>query len=537
MRTRRWRWPQIVSAVVATLLLLGESASAETVVARRRLGNNSEGLTYDPHNDRAVAIDGNDVIGIALNPLDAIVLATMRNETGGIHGIGFRKLFDVLALPLEARVPRGIAYVPPLHRYFFTTDFAAGLGNFYSTDEEGHAFPPIVLKGLSHPVDFWEGITWIPPGAPAHGGTLAALGGSNDDDLSHLFYVRLDGTVEAEVIPQPGTPLETFFCAVAYWPAHPGQLVLTDCSSGIFAMDGQTGAMVGDGALAENPVGVADAEGVIIRRNGSFMVSGYAEGRLHAYDHALHRKPSDDRLYTLGLGASIGFLAWNFDTNEFLALNQASNDVYAVSADLQSARKIFNVAVTNETSIAGSISYLGNNQVAFGNRANPRGIEIAQLISDQPDVFPSGMSLSRLVFPAGPDFPPGAAFRPRGFSLLDPNTFVVRVVGDTSALKVVTRGGTPDSSIYRDGVIPARLPDIVLSSPTGGVGGQVFDDGSGKRIFTGAEIYGIDGTLIHRIDWQQLGLTQPATDGVWIGGNTFATIDGQTSTLVIYSVP
>ena len=226
MKSCRWRWPRLVAPAVA-MLLLGETASAETVVARRRLGNNSEGLTYDALNDRAVAIDGNDVIGIALNPLDAAVLATMRNDTGGIVGFGYRKLFDVLALPLEARGPRGIAYVPQLHRYFFTTDFAAGLGNFYSTDDQGHAFPPIVLKGLGEPIDFWEGITWIPPGAPAHGGTLAALGGRDSDGFSHLFYVRLDGTVEAEVIPQPGTPLQTFFCGVAYWPAHPGRLLLT----------------------------------------------------------------------------------------------------------------------------------------------------------------------------------------------------------------------------------------------------------------------------------------------------------------------
>ena len=77
MKTRRWTWTRLVASAVAMLLVLGETARAETVVARRRLGNNSEGLTYDPLNDRAVAIDGNDVIGIALNPLDAIVLATM----------------------------------------------------------------------------------------------------------------------------------------------------------------------------------------------------------------------------------------------------------------------------------------------------------------------------------------------------------------------------------------------------------------------------------------------------------------------------
>jgi hypothetical protein len=536
MELIRWTWPRVLITALAAVLLCAQAASAETVVARKRLGNNVEGLTYDPLNDRAVAMDGNDVIGIALNPLDAAVLATMRNDPGGIVGIGYRKLFDVLALPLEARVPRGIAYVPPLQRYFYTTDLAAGTGAFYSTDEHGHPFPAIVLKGLSQPVDFWEGIAWIPPGAPAHGGTLAALGGRNADFVSHVFYVRPDGTVEAEVVPQPGTPIENFLCGISYWPDHPSQLLVGDCFSGFYAMDARTGAIIGDGQLFPNPPGVPDAENVIVRRDGSLMVSGYAEGRLYAYDRALHRKAGEDRSFTIGLGTSFFFLGWNSDDNEFIGLSQSNSHVYAVSADLQSARVLFDVPVTNETPNAGSIFYLGNNQVGLGNRGYPRGIDIAQIVSDRFEV-PNGTSVSRLLFSPSPDFPPGQAFNIRGFSLLDPNTFVVRAIGDTSALKVVTRGGTPDTSIYRDGVIPARLPDIVLSSPTAGVGAQVYDNGSGKRIFTGAEIYGIDGTLIHRIDWQQLGLNQPASDGVWIGGNTFATVDGQTSTVVIYSVP
>jgi hypothetical protein len=523
--------------VLAGLLLLAQTASAETVVARKRLGNNVEGLTYDPLNDRAVAIDGNDVIGIALNPLDAAVLATMRNETGGIAGLGFRKLFDVLALPIEARVPRGIVYLPNLHRYYFTSNRPGGTGAFYGTDEAGRALPPLVLKGLSAPVDAWEGISWIPPGAPSHGGTFAVAGGrSAEGFISHVYYVRLDGTVEAEVVPQPGTPLENYICGVSYWPEQPSRLLLSDCFSGIFAMDAQTGALVGDGPLFPIPPGVLDGENVIVRRDGSFLVSGYAEGRLYAYDRALHRKAANDRLFVIGLGTSFQFLAWNFDQNEFLGLSQGNTHVYSVSADLQSARVVFDVPVTNETPNAGSVTYLGDNQVGLGNRGQPRGIEVAQLYSDRFE-FPNGTSISRLYFPSSPDFPPGQAFNPRGFSLLDPTRFVIRVVGDANALKVVTRGGTADTSIYRDGLVPVRLPDIVLSSPTAGVGAQAYDDGSGPRIFTGAEIYGVDGTLIHRIDWQALGLTSPAQDGVWIGGNTFATVDFQTSTVVVYSVP
>src|SRR5262249_24551336 len=153
------------------------------------------------------------------------------------------------------------------------------------------------------------------------------------------------------------------------------------CDSGIFAVDGQTGAMVGDGMLAENPVGVADVESIIIRRDGSVMVGGYAEGRLHAYDRSLHRKPADDRLYTLGLGASIGRLGWNFDTNEILAVNSATADFYALSADLQSVRKVFKEVVTGEKpDPLDWIYYLGDNQVALGHRgiSAPRGINIVQ---------------------------------------------------------------------------------------------------------------------------------------------------------------
>jgi hypothetical protein len=483
-------------------------------------------------------MDGNDVIGVALNPLDAVVLATMRNDTRGIVGSGFRKLFDVLALPLEARQPKGIGYVPTQHRYYFTSDEPGGTGSLYSTDEEGHPRPALVLKNLAAPVDFWEGIAWIPPGAPAHGGTLAVLGArTTEGDISHLYFVRPDGTIEQELIPQPGTALETYFCAVAYQPAHPSTLLLSDCFSGIFAMDLRTGTPVGMQPVA--PISdTSDAEGLIVRRNGAIVASGYQEGRLFAYDSAFQRTPGDDKLFVLGIGASISALTWNSDEGEFIALSPVRDRVLAVSSDLKSSRHLFDVAVTNEVPVAMTVTYLGSNQLGIAS-GFPRGIDIAQIVTDDPN-FPNGRSLARIVT-QGPAFPPGTAFRLQGFSLLsptDPATYVIKVVGDSSALKVVTTtGGTPDATFYRDGIVPVRLPDITLSSPASGGAAQVFDNGSGPQIFTGAEIYKIDGTLVHRIDWTSLGLSKPPQNGVWIGGNTFATVDGLTSTVVIYSVP
>jgi hypothetical protein len=523
-------------ALLAVAMLVPDVVQAETVIARKRLGNNAEAMTYDPMNDRAVVMDGNDVIGVALNPLDGVVLATMRNDTSGIVGSGFRKLFDVLALPLEARQPKGIGYVPTQRRYYFTSDEPGGTGTVYSTDEQGKPQPSLPLKNLAAPVDAWEGIAWIPPGAPAHGGTLGILGSRNSDGISHVFFVRLDGTIEQELSPQPGTAVETYFCGIAYWPDHPSTLLLTDCTSGIFAMDLRTGAPVGVQPLA--PIAeTSDSEGVFVRRNGRIVASGY-EGRLFGYDSSLNRTPADDKLFVVGIGASVASLTWNFDSGEFVGLSPVRDHVLAISSDLRSSRHLFDVAVTNEVPSAQTLAYLGANQLGISS-SFPRGIDIAQIVSDDGN-FPNGRSVSRIVT-QGPSFPPARAFLPRGFSLLDsndPSTYILRAAGDTGAFKVVTTtGGAPDATFYRDGIVPVRLADIPLSSATSGSSAQVFDNGSGRRIFTGAEIYGVDGTLIHRIDWQQLGLSKPPNEGVWIGGNTFATVDGLTSTVVVYSVP
>jgi hypothetical protein len=67
---------------------------------------------------------------------------------------------------------------------------------------------------------------------------------------------------------------------------------------------------------------------------------------------------------------------------------------------------------------------------------------------------------------------------------------------------------------------------------------QFYDAGSGPRIFTGTDIYDGSGTLLHSIDVSKLGITDPPlVNGVWISGNTFAAVDGQTSTVIVYTVP
>ncbi len=546
------RWPlTILAAVTLSGVLLPSPASAESVLARRRLGNNTEALTYDPRNDRAVALDGDDVIGIALNPLDAVVLATMRGEDGGISGRGYRKLFDTLALDPVVHDFQGLVYVPTQDRYYFSTNSFNSNGpslatKLFSCDAEGHPRPTLEIKGLGDTSDWssWEGMAWIPQDAPAHRGTIAALGSRKSEFVTHLFYIRLDGRIEAEVIPEPGSPLEDYFCGVQYWPQHPGAVLLSKCFDAdlhgeVWAMDMQTGALVGNPA---KPLVVSDekgdAEGLIVRRNGQILLGDYETGRLSAYDASFRRTAGEDRLFVVGLGANLHRISWNPDTQEFIALTSVGLHIYGISRDLSSARLLFDTDVNHDLPTPGAVAYLGGNELAIANRGPPRGIDLTSLIAD-PAVPSSGVgfSQSRLVF-LPPTFPSGQLFNPLGIGALGSDRFLVRVVGDNTVLRIVSRSGTPDDSIYPDGVLPAYLGDVPLSSPAQGADAQVFDSGMGGRIFTGREIYDLSGRLLRVLDVARLGLHEAneLTSGTWISGNTFAVEDGRTSTLIVFTL-
>ncbi len=521
------------ATLLVALLISPTLASAETVVARRRMGNNTESITYDPRRDRVLAIDGNDVIAIALNPFDEAVLATSRDDAGGISGLGYRKIFDVNGLPFEGLAPRGLVYVPAQDRFYFSS-VQPGVGALFSTDGRGKILPQLDIRGLSTPEDIqeWEGLAWIPPGAPAHGGTIAALA-IRGDGLSHLFFIRLDGTLETELVPQTGTPLEGFFCSVQYWPRKPGTVLMGKCDTTgeIWAMDIRTGMLVGDPSkpVLRNPQRPdRDAEGIVVRSNGEILVNTYEAGRLFAYDAHLLRNPKGDRLFSIGAGASVFRLTWNSDTQELIGVG--FKGVFAIPLDLRSARVLFDLDVNRELDFpTGGVAYLGGNLMAIGNRADVPGIGIAQL---DPELG-LGFSVSRLML--GDMQPP---LNIVGFGAYGPDQFLVRVRRDDSALKVISRTGTRDTSIYPDGVIPTQFPDLPLSSPTEGFDAQVFDAGDGTRIFTGTDIYDGNGTLLHHIDVSKLGLTYPPLrNGVWVSGNLFAAVDGPTSTIILYTVP
>jgi hypothetical protein len=95
-------------ALVVTLFatLLTPLLDAQNVLLRRRLGNNSEGMTTihaGPLNGTIAIMDGTDVIAFA---------------NGGQGRIPPRVLFSVLGLPINVG-PRGIAYMDDEQRFIF----------------------------------------------------------------------------------------------------------------------------------------------------------------------------------------------------------------------------------------------------------------------------------------------------------------------------------------------------------------------------------------------------------------------------------
>jgi len=319
------------------------------------------------------------------------------------------------------------------------------------------------------------------------------------DFVAHVIYIRLDGTVEAEVLPQPGTPVQAYICGIAYQPQRPGTLLLSECSAGNYAID-EDGNFLNGGPILPAPVGSGDIESIIVDRFGRVFLGTY-DGHLYAYDSSYNRLPtSQDRSYVIGLGVSATSVTWDSDTQRFLFLD-FNNAIDAVPLSLHSQQTLFGVDPARASDPI-SISYLGAGQLGIGNRSFPRGIQVVNL--------PDGSEVERLI---------------------------LRTVDDVSILHIVSRTGTPDSSILSNATLPARFPDLPLNSPAVGRTVQVFDAGGGPRIFTGGSIFDISGNLIHSIDESALGVTAGLLQGTWITGNTFAGIDSGTSTVIIFSVP
>jgi hypothetical protein len=521
-----------VSATVLFALLCGSAtADAQTVVARKRLGNNTEGITFFSHgNGRNVAvIDGYDVFNIRLPAVNSGQRARPCDPTQGHSRRTCRQLFNVSALGTIA--PRGIAFVASQDRFYFS---AVDPTRLYATDVDGAVLPPLDIVHKNDPSDIsqWEGLGYVPPDSPIFPDTIIGITIHNGL-RGTIQIIGLDGVVLREIVFPQGSPLFSYLGGIAY--KAPDRLLVTAASNDIFEI-------TFDGTIVDEAHPVAGAqgpfEGLTTIEDGRVVAAEYSTGRLFVLDNTFERRPGDDRDFVVGLGITASRLAWNPDTGEFLVSDRgsAAARVFAVSSNLKQSRLVADLANTRfASSPVRGLGYLaGEDQVAistFGTRI--RGIALFDTTTGA--FVPPRLALD-------PPFPV-----PRDVTALPaicPDCLAVRVIVRdplTGALRteirVITRTGTPHPT-DADAIVPMELPPIVLSCEPIDGGLTFHSSPAGDRIVAGVSFYDLAGTFIERIDKAALGVSfvsaiASVTSGTHQG--LFAVIEAQTSELIVFS--
>ena len=534
----RFTGPSAWTAVLLALVCGSAPADAQTVVARQRLGNNTEGITsFSRGNGRDVAvIDGYDVFNVRLPGVNSGQRGRPCDPIKGTSGRTCRRLFNVRSL--SGGSLHGIAYVQSQDRFYFAGNDATRL---YATDVNGGALPPLAIAHKSDPgsISQWEGLAYIPPDSSMFPDTIAGITiGKNL--IGHIQIIGLDGAVLREIVFPAGSPLFDYLGGVAF--KAPDRLLVTPAAGPVIYEITFDGDIVGEA----HPVADAGSafEGLTMLEDGRVVTAEYGNGHLYVLDSTFERRRGNDRDFVVGFGISTSKLAWNPDTREFLVNTRGpfgeirAARVFAVSSDLATFRFVVDFAGTRfAPSPVLGIGYLaGENRLAITTTgAGIRGIAVFDTTTGA--FVPPRIALEG-TFPLARDVTslPPFCLGCLGVRVIgrDPVTRATR-----TEIRVITRTGSPHPT-DPDAIVPVQLPPIVLSSePTDG--GLAFDNSpAGGRILAGLAAYDLAGNLLETISKEALGVNfvsaiVPITNGDHQG--RYAVIDAASSELVVFSLP
>ena len=329
-----WRRSTVILIAIVSLLASG-GALAQTVVSRARLGNNIEDITFISTGRLAnniAMMNGYELFVAPLNPPGS--------QT---------KLLDVRSTPI-ANGPRGIAYIESQQLIAF---HPVDSGTLYLVNQDGVFLGtrPMVFPGAAP--NYLEGMDYLPLSSPLYPDHLIVVANTfTDPDLvPRIEVARLDGTVEAEIVPQPFGPqpdgsflFDPSYGMLGLAYKSPNRLLVTlnDGTDSIWVLD-FNGNVVGSGPVYTD-AGNTSFEGITRASGGSrFVVSNYFTGKLLFFDSNMNRLPAEDRTYSVGIGVSepVG-TAWNTDTNNHLVVTGAVSPIQlsAIPASLDSATTV-----------------------------------------------------------------------------------------------------------------------------------------------------------------------------------------------------
>ncbi|MBV9924662.1 MAG: hypothetical protein JOZ96_06425 [Acidobacteria bacterium] len=311
---------------------------AVTVVARARLGNSTEDISYSPSGAFAkqfVVLDGYDVL--------------LLPPAGGAP----EKLFDVRGLAVTG-APRGLAFLESEQLFVFndlrrrSTLLLANLKGGAAgerTVQYPDGFAPDQVEGLDSML--------VPAPTRAAGDQLVLSATRFSPALESRLEIltRFDNTYRTAREVLPPDPVGTSFVAGAAFRQG-----LTARREGGFVVGGDDWLSLLDAsgnilASVQLPEAIS-IEGVAQTETGAVYAADVAAGRLFAFDRALQRTPEFDRDYRVGFGlfAPQG-LAWDaLQQRHFVLSTSAATgapQVSGVPATLDSARQFVDLAALN----------------------------------------------------------------------------------------------------------------------------------------------------------------------------------------------
>jgi len=294
-----------VFAIILVLAFAGATAHAQSVLFRKRLGNNTEDIAAihsGPLAGKIAIVDGTDVL--ALSNRDDEAEEAEHPQT----------LFSVLGLGVLSG-PRGMAYVETQQQFVF--DDPTQINTLFLSDIHGVAQGTISVTRMGgFTPDHVEGLKWLPLTAanfPNHLLEVAVKFGDTSTQ-SRLEVIDTSGQVVAEIFPHiPFADPSTFITGLAF--QSPDRLLVGGLDSTLWQIDFAGNVLAGPVSFP----GVEDLEGIAQLNSNRIAVASYDAGKIMFLDGNLSPLAGQNRNYLIGFGLTSPLgVTWDTDTTSHL---------------------------------------------------------------------------------------------------------------------------------------------------------------------------------------------------------------------------
>ena len=439
------------------------------VIARARLGNNTEDLTFIDRGrlaNHVVAIDGGEVLAIP----------------GAGRSGEVQSLFHTAGLGLGA-APRGVGFLSA-ERHLVLND-TTQRDRLFITDLDGALIEELAIDYAGGFVpDHVEGIAVLPASAAVSPGAIVMVGWRFSAPLEvRLLVIDRDGEVLDSIAVDPSIA-GGGITAVAY---AGDRFLVSPVNDQIHALDL-------DGSVAGDPIALDELESIegLATVRGGLVAAGYGRGQLIGLDRRLERRPRGDRSYVIGHGFSrVGSIAWDDDSASFRVGAQIIDPsrIAALSADLETVEIVATFAESG--GLLGDVAPLPGEERLAVAHAFPNAVMFVDSAGDVVEELD-----------LGPRAPRRVVYVPATDEL------AMTFIGDSPALiHFFTRAGVPTRSID---LATAGVPRIA--------GFDIDDTGATPRLLVadgGGLVHetDLDGTLLATRDYSgSLGASFPFSD-------------------------